>query len=345
MKNFVSALLVLLACSGVLIASDVKTYKATYDKEMGYIVVEHGMSVSKLNESYSKLLDKLSERATGAGDLDKVRAVMAEIERFTNEKTIQSAKAKDSSPDLKRAQLSYLQNMKSLKATQARRIMALVSKYDSALGRLQTSLTKQKKLDDAFAVQNERKAVASSGDVVSAKGVLLESQKAVSTIRGDSALSATKEFEAKSNPTKIKMTSLEPTSQKSLGVPASAVKDDRIPRISGKQPDDIYFAHAPSILIYDIPAGMKSVSGFACCPVNDSQDGVIFIVTIDEKTVYESAVTSGEKKVVQFSVNIPDGAQEISFIADKNKNPHGDHAYWMNVLFANTRATKALRKR
>ena len=345
MHKFTSAVLVLLTCATTLLASDLKTYKATYEKEMESIILGRGVTVSQLNESYSKSLKDLSDRATNAGDLDKVRAVMAETERFAKENTVLSGDAKDSSPDLKRAQLAYLQNMTGLKSAQARKIMGLVSKYDSALGRLQISLTKEKKFDDALSVQNERKAVAASENVVSATATLLASRESA-TDRGDSPSTPRQTFGAKSSEVRtVKMTSLEPTSEESLGVPASALKGDKIPKISGKTPDDVYFAHAPSVLIYDIPAGMKSVSGFACCPVNDSQDGVIFMVKIDERTAFRSAVTSGEKNVVQFSVNIPAEAQEISFIADKNKNPHGDHSYWINVIFADTHSSKALRRR
>jgi hypothetical protein len=172
MKKCVSAVLFLFACSTVLFAADLKTYQGTYAKQMDDIAVEHGSAISKLHESYAQSLNNMSERVINTGDLDRARAVMSEIERFTKERTVTSESAKDSSPDLKRIQLYFRQHAQSLESAKARQVLSLVSKYDSALGKLQTSLTQQKMLDDALEVQNERKAVADGEMVVSAKATL-----------------------------------------------------------------------------------------------------------------------------------------------------------------------------
>ena len=79
MNNFVSAVLILLVCSSGLFAADLKTYKATYEKEMGSIVLENGVRVSTLNESYKKALSRLNSQVTKAGDLVRIKAVMAEM--------------------------------------------------------------------------------------------------------------------------------------------------------------------------------------------------------------------------------------------------------------------------
>ncbi len=172
MMKFAPAVLVLLVASSILLAADLETFRATYDKQRGEIMFEHGSKILKLNESYSKSLNNLSERATGAGDLDKARAIMAETERFAKEKTVTRQTAETSSPDLKKVQLAYLQNIQNMESVKAKKIVTLVSQYDSALGKLQSSLTRQKKLDDALAVQNERTTVAASDDVASARAVL-----------------------------------------------------------------------------------------------------------------------------------------------------------------------------
>jgi hypothetical protein len=180
-KKFVSAVLILFVCSSALFAADLKTYKATYAKRMAMIVLEHGISVSKLNESYKKALNNLNDQVTKAGDLTAIKAVMAEMARFVTAKTVTVEDAKNSSPHLKKMQLYYMQSLESFGNAKANRIIKLTSNFDSALARLQKSLAQQRKLDDATAVMAERDAVAKSYEVVSAMKMVSEAVENIRT--------------------------------------------------------------------------------------------------------------------------------------------------------------------
>jgi hypothetical protein len=180
MKTVSLSLLLLLTITTVLFAQDLKTYRAIYDKQMGGIAVEHGTSIAELDESYGKALNGLNDRVTRAGNLIGIKAVIAEIERFSAVKTVTPPDAKDSSPDLKSMQLRYVQTLDSLHSVKAKKIIALTSKFDTALAKLQKSLAQQRRLDDATAVMGEREKIAKSEAVVSARKMM--SQKATDMV-------------------------------------------------------------------------------------------------------------------------------------------------------------------
>ena len=171
MKKFVCAVLLLFACSTVLIASDLKTYKATYEKEMDSIVLTHGMEVSQLGQSYTEALDSLLAKVKKAGDLDRSVAAMDEIKRFSDERAMPSKVS--SAPDIQNLQASYTRQASVLDATKARKIVFLTTKYDKALEALQKSLVSSDKLADAKAVQAERKVATTSDSYAKAEKTML----------------------------------------------------------------------------------------------------------------------------------------------------------------------------
>jgi hypothetical protein len=349
MKRIIAITSALLVITGIAFAKDIKTYKAIYEKELETIILSHGMRMTHIGQQYSKSLEALLAKVKKAGDLDKTTVVMGEITRFQNEKGI--PKEPSALLDLQNLQSSFIQQTSAHEVDKAKKIISLTSRYDQALERLQKSLVSSSKIDGARTVQTERGMAKESETYKrSLAAIKLSSQASLDSkprLERNTHLGANKSSDNGflTIPQSIKMTSLEPLSVGSLGVPASATQNDRLPKINGKNTKDVYFAHAPSTLAYSIPEGMRSVSGYACCADDTTQDGVIFIIEIDEKQAYKSKATRGWNDVMRFSINIPDGAQEISFIADENINPHGDHSYWINVVFSNKRSASTLRRR
>jgi len=160
--------LILMPC----FSADLKTYKEAYDKKLGDIATEHGMSLAILADNYVKTLKQLQEAAQKSGDLGKTQACLAEIERFSKEKTLAEGNTKDSVQDIKKVQLAYISETKSLELTRAKKVIALSEQYDKTLGSLQVDLTKQGNLDDATAVKQERKSISLSDDITRAMSVL-----------------------------------------------------------------------------------------------------------------------------------------------------------------------------
>lgn len=170
MKKFVSTVLILFVYSTVLFAADLKTYQATYHKQMADIGVSHGMKMTKASHQYTKDLDSLLSKAKKAGDLDKTTAVMDEIKRFGDEKSM-PAKA-SSILDIQSLQSAYTKLASISESDKARKIVSLTTKYEKALDGLQKKLVRSSELDDAKAVQAERKALTENVSYKKARAII-----------------------------------------------------------------------------------------------------------------------------------------------------------------------------
>jgi hypothetical protein len=175
MKKFASAVLILFACATVLVASDLKTYKATYEREIEYIVLGHGMEISQLGQSYTKALDALLAKVKKAGDLDRSTATMEEIATISEERAMPSKSS--SVLDVKNLQISYTKQASVLDATKAQKVVFLTARYDKALEGLQKRLVSSDKFDEAKAVQAERKSVVASEAYIEAKAIIAQASK------------------------------------------------------------------------------------------------------------------------------------------------------------------------
>ena len=145
----------LLIATGIVYATDLAPYKATYEKEVDEIILAHGMKMMDLGQQYTNALSVLLETVKKAGDLDKTTAVMNESARFSDEKKM--PKDPPAVLDILNLQSAFTKQASLFEADKAKRIILLSSKYDQVLESLQKSLVYSSKLDDARAVQEERK--------------------------------------------------------------------------------------------------------------------------------------------------------------------------------------------
>ena len=116
-------------------------------ENLGKIVLEHGMKKDELNRQYPASLRNLQKSVQQSGNLAKVKAVMAEIARFAEEKTVADEHAAERFPGLRALQLSYVKRGESLRYAKAHQVLALTKKYDDALAKLQRDLTKRGNID------------------------------------------------------------------------------------------------------------------------------------------------------------------------------------------------------
>ena len=172
MKRLIAIAGIILISAALASAKDLKTYKATYEKEMGILILSHGMKMAELGQQYTKALDVLLNKVKKAGDLDKTTAVMEEIARFRNEKEM--PKKPSALLNIQNWQSSFAKQASSHESDKARKIISLTSKYDLALGRLQKSLVSSSMLDEAKAVQEERKGVKEREPYTSASRYVTE---------------------------------------------------------------------------------------------------------------------------------------------------------------------------
>ncbi len=105
----------------------------------------------------------------GDGDLEKTKAVIAELERFQKEKKIEPV---SELPEFKKLQSISSKQLSDLELDKANRIITLSTQYETALEQLQKELTRTGKIDEATAIQDERNNVKNSDYLKAANRVM-----------------------------------------------------------------------------------------------------------------------------------------------------------------------------
>ena len=162
-----------LLSAGLTLAADLTTYKEAYEKALKDIGLRYEMKMSALGQQYAISLDNLLSTVKSAGDLNKTEAVMAEIKRFGKENEM--PKRLSAVLEIQKLQSAYNKYASALGADRAKGIVAVTSQYDQTLEQLQRSLVSAGQLDDARAIQDERKRAVTSDEYRTAK-VLADSQ-------------------------------------------------------------------------------------------------------------------------------------------------------------------------
>jgi len=104
---------------------------------------------------------------------------------------------------------------------------------------------------------------------------------------------------------------------------------DRVVIIDNARCFEYIWAHAPSDLVFDIPAGTKQFTSYA---LSQSSQNVRFIVIIDGKEKF-SQEPGG--KPIPVNVMIPDGAKRIQLIVNTvGSSNNAAHSLWAFPYFA-----------
>jgi hypothetical protein len=154
--RIVSPLVVLLTCALSVWAEDLSTYRREYDESLEEIVLAHGAELKKLGRRYRAALEALKRTVQQTGDLNKTKAVIAEIDRWDLVQVVPARPSPQAITDVGRLQVSYHKQRASLEVDRAKKHRALIAQYDWVLEQLQKELTKEGKLERATAVQQER---------------------------------------------------------------------------------------------------------------------------------------------------------------------------------------------
>lgn len=150
--------------------ADLLRWKTHYDQAILVVETETEKSQFALLSGYTNDLQTLRSKIQTAGDLDKLKLVLAEITRVQTEKALPSTLPDVS--EVKTLAAAYQQRSQEEKTRRAQRIVALASQYDKALDTFQVKLTQEGKLPAASAVQAERKRLLSAEPLIAAKALL-----------------------------------------------------------------------------------------------------------------------------------------------------------------------------
>lgn len=170
-KRCVVPVVLLCACCSVYAQqADLGKLKKQYDDLIQVIEAETKQAQSAILEAYTNELPSFRDKAQEAGDLDKLNAIYAEMSRAQTEQSLPTPL-----PDVQEVGTVagvYQQQAQWTKTNRAQRIVTLASYYTNRLDTLQRRLTKEGKLDDATAVQQERKVLWSLEPLAGAKSLL-----------------------------------------------------------------------------------------------------------------------------------------------------------------------------
>ena len=178
MKRSGSALTLFLGACALVSAQqqpDLQQLKSQYDDNVLLVEVEHAKNVAALLTSYTNELNALRIRIQQDGNLDKLRAVLAEITRAQTDRTLPASVL--GVPEAAALAGACRQRAQELTSRRAETILANAGKYDNRLAALQKSLTQQGKVEEATAVEAERKRLRESDEVRVARNVLSDPTK------------------------------------------------------------------------------------------------------------------------------------------------------------------------
>jgi len=151
--------LVIIGAARAPAANDVEALRRKYLTELDGPVSAHKTAVTNLQNRYVASLAELRSKAQSQGNLDVTVAAIEESKRFETTHTIPDDLSKTNQADVRKLQTAFAESLAGLDMEKARRVIALVTAYDTALDSLQRQLTKDGKIEDAVAVSQERKDI------------------------------------------------------------------------------------------------------------------------------------------------------------------------------------------
>ena len=149
--------------------------RSVYDSSLKKCETQYVTRKQNWPEQYLASLDGLRQKFQKAGNLDGWSAVDKEIKRFRNAGTITKQDI-DSAPEFINAVQSQYQGFdKTAEQDKSKQILALRDKYVAYLTNIQTSLTKDGRIEEALMVKSEVERVNKSGAVTAAEFMLAAS--------------------------------------------------------------------------------------------------------------------------------------------------------------------------
>ncbi len=182
MKSSVSILAILFLTVAPICGKDLDTYRSTYEGQMASIAADHGARIVQLNNRYSDSLAGMKETVQSAGNLDKLKAVLEEIDRFSTTESVAVKPAAPQIPEITSLQNRYRKQFSDFEDDRAKKILLLSSRYNKALDALQKRFVREADISKASKVQAERKRIAAIAAPLSAQ-VAAKSQADAAPVR------------------------------------------------------------------------------------------------------------------------------------------------------------------
>jgi hypothetical protein len=158
--------------------AEIARLRDTYSTESKKLVEAEMSSLTSAHDFFLQSLKKMEESYQAQGNLDTLLIVRTERERFEKERTLTDKHMTSTVPGLLTAQKSFLDMTSKTPLYHARRMLALITMYDSNLSRLQTQLTKEGDIPMAQEIKKERDNIQNLPELISAKKIVQEADAA-----------------------------------------------------------------------------------------------------------------------------------------------------------------------
>lgn len=145
MKDLTRELVLILASAVCLLscpasAADLPSYRALYQKNTEDVLSSYQEEFARLQPFYLKTLEEQRLAAVRTGDLLKVKALLAEIERFSSAKTLPSLSDTETIQEIKACQAEYVKQYAKVESDMISAMKTLARQYEQALLRMQREL-------------------------------------------------------------------------------------------------------------------------------------------------------------------------------------------------------------
>lgn len=178
-KFALAIILVVMGAAGVTFGEEsvfnqLVRMQATYETELAKIKGDAGRKQEAQVQQYEKSLGLLEQSAQKAGVLEKLLAVRKEKERFSAGKQVEETDFCTAQPDLLKLQKDFSAMLAGLRLERARNIVSLAEKFAGSLGRLQTRLTQEGKVEEALTVKQQVTDLQKRPELTEARFIIAE---------------------------------------------------------------------------------------------------------------------------------------------------------------------------
>ena len=156
--------------------ADLKALQDAYAKAIQKVESDSASAAQVLPATYMKELQRIQQSAKKAGDLEQLTAVNRELERFKTEQKVPDQPDASTPDAIKKLQIEYKAAVAKSDLEKNRKIVSATKQYLELLNSLQTSLTKNDKVNEALDVNAEIKRVKADSKVTSAEFALAASE-------------------------------------------------------------------------------------------------------------------------------------------------------------------------
>jgi len=145
--------------AALAVAADLASYQALYQKSANDVLSFYQGKFENMQQLYVKALEDQRQSVLREGSLSKVKALLAELERFRVAKTLPAEADAETIQEIKACQMGYVRQYAKVEAEMTAALGTLTANYLQALGRLQRELVQAEKLEEATAVEVESKRI------------------------------------------------------------------------------------------------------------------------------------------------------------------------------------------